>query len=353
MSTLNRHISEITGSRISETSPFLVFDTLMGMVESPNKHVVFGGVESWVVSHLTGFKECVIDTSFAQATQCYDSESGKWDSMILGHLNLSAGSLPKVIVDSKGAGVTKGFVPLPDDIPIVGFRHKVVAAMSAVSALQFGDGYLDLSERVGRFYLSVGEERFSNAQPDSVFMFQNGTKRHVLEKQLVFPKLPDYVGELSQVLGNIPEFMPGHSELMMIPYSTREGVKSLVKGLSDQTTREDWGKALVDSISFSVKQFIEGWESELGIRSRRLFITGNLAQYDVLVQTLSNVLQVQLIQGYPFFDEAHGFDAPFSNVLGSPKSKKKGAYFKTTVPSVDPISNFATYNQWSQLALTV
>lgn len=351
--TLNQHISDVTGSRLSETSPFLVFETLTHMLDSVTKHVVFGGVESWIVSHLTGFKDCVVDTSFAQSTQCYDFDSEKWDPMILGHLNLSTSQFPKVIVDSKGVGVTKGFVPLPDNVPIVGFRHKVIASMGAVSALQFGDGYLDLSERLGRLYLSVGEERFSNASPDSVLMFQNGTKRHVLEKQLVFPKLPDYVGELSQVLGNIPVFTPGHSELMMIPYSTREGVKSLVKGLSDHTTREDWGKALVDSISFSVKQFMESWESELGIRSRRLFVTGSLAQYDVLIQTLSNVLQVQLIQGHPYFDEAYGFDVAFETYLGYSKLKKKGAYFKTTTPSVDPISSFATYNQWSQLALTV
>ena len=353
MSTLNQHVRDLTGSPISEKSPFLVFDVLSSMVESHSKHITYGGIESWVMSHLTGFKTCVVDTSFAQSTQCYDAESGKWDSMTLGHLELSASALPKVVIGSEGVGVTKGFVPLPDGIPIVGFCHKVLASMGALSALQFGDGYLDLSERVGRFFLSVGEERFPTANPDSVLMFQNGTKRNVLEKQLVFPKLPDYVGELSQVLGTVPEFLPGHSELMMIPYSTRDGVKSLVKGLSDQTTREDWGKALVDSISFSVKQFMESWENELGFRSRRLFITGNLAQYDVLVQTLSNVLQVQLIQGHPYYDEAYGFEKAFSPYLGVPKTKKKQAYFKTTVPVVDPISNFATYNQWSQLALTV
>jgi glycerol kinase len=353
MSTLNQHIRDTTGAALSDTSPFLALDVVTSMVDHHSKHVVYGGVESWVMSHLTGFKSCVVDTSFAQATQCFDPNSGKWDSMILGHLDIPPSSLPKVVTDNEGIGETKGFVPLLDGTPVVGFRHKVVASMGGLSALQFGDGYLELSERLGRFFVSVGEESFPNATPDSVLMFQNGTRRNVLEKQLVFPKLPDYVGELSQVLGNISDFLPGHSELMMIPYSTRDGVKSLVKGLSDNTTREDWGKALVDSISFSVKQFMESWESELGFRARRLFITGNLAQYDVLVQTLSNVLQVQLIQGYPFFDEAYGFESAFAQYLGTPKTKKKQAYFKTTVPNVDPISNFATYNQWSQLALTV
>ncbi len=100
--------------------------------------LAFGTVDAYLVWRLTGGNH-VTDATNASRTLLMNLASCAWDDAMLEMLRVPKGLLPRIVPSAGEFGVTKGFGPLPDGVPITGIAGDQQAALFGQGCFSRGD----------------------------------------------------------------------------------------------------------------------------------------------------------------------------------------------------------------------
>lgn len=312
---MQRHTSKKKGRDFSSASPLLIGEWItkeLGVFD--DRTICFGDVSAWVVAQLPGLNSDVIGQSVALDRDAL-TDKGEWDEELLQLVALSKAKLPRLTY-KRSMMIAKGFVPLQDNVPICMPQTRLECALFGASLKPVEDCYLQIDKE------------------SSLLVLKDGGNV-LFKKELPLPKLPAFIGSI---------FNQSDEGLLMIPYYTKEGVKCFVKGMSDSVSKQEWLRAYAEAIVFSLKVVVDS--VKLGQDLMHVYISGELSQF------LSNILQLDIVEVTEMPAPIWGcFSKLIEDMTGLSAKKVKGSWFWS--PTMDPISSYALYNQWSQEVNTV
>ena len=110
-------------------------------------HLALAPVESWVLWNLTGLKHYEIDDTNASQTMFYNIYEGCWDDFICRDFGIDSSLLPHVKPSDSVFGMTQGFLPIPDGIPVCGMLHRIHSRLLSSVDTQFRTAHVFLNSQ--------------------------------------------------------------------------------------------------------------------------------------------------------------------------------------------------------------
>jgi len=322
------------------------------------KKACFATIESWALYNLTGKQTFATDFSQASQYMLCNLHEKKWDSFLTKEFMLTSQSLPQLKNSAAPFGTTKGFVPLPDGIPILGIMSKEAAELYGLNALQFGECRL-CYEKQGHFLINTGEQVIDTPLLNTKWIAADTTTRSSLEANIQLPNTHQlWMPSLSETLQKITDttLKTTHS-LFMVPsknklWTTYNNTYSNLNifGLTDHHTPNDIAIAFVEAIAFQIKQLLNDLESQLKMIPKEIKVCGTLSSLDYLLQYQANILEIPLIRYHIENTGCLGIAFLIGNTANffgkNARFPQKQKINKTFSPAIDPISSLALYNQW-------
>jgi len=339
-SKLDEYIFDTTGQRLTQELPLSILKAHMtshsGKV-SPKWKV--GTLETWWLYHLTGQSDFESSFSTALATGLFNLTQTNWDKLLTQECHISPTQLPKVKADLSQFGLTKGFFPLDDNIPIIAMTTSLNAMHEAIRKTSSQSGILHL-DTVATTLIQSPEFTLNErvAVPTK-------TTLQIAEKYCHIIPAP-----LPQWIQTTPLQTQNHS-LTIIPIEGKSSVffvhppKLAMVGLTDTTTPEEITTAYLLSIGYDIALRLITQFPKLGLKE--IAITGPMAHHLLIRQTLSDLLQIPVLY-YESDLENTGLArlilaSHFQIALPAPKPSH------TVIPQMDPISRYANINKWDTL----
>lgn len=334
------------------------FTSALHQIPSSKKQLI-GSIETWIVYNLTGRNMHTTDYSCALKTGLLDLETGYWNLNLLKEREIPEASLPQPSPSVSLFGHTKGFVPLADDIPILGIFSEEVAMAMGLGIFHFGESYIHLSP-FSRAFLNLGTQKKSSFSREITLLptpegDTSSAFRYGLSHPFTLPlaALP-WIGHPELVENPAPSQFIAQKALSTsgVKIKHLKGKLSLT-GISTATSESHMIRAFYESVTYEVKECLNILEQDTGIFLKEIKVTGALANHDMLMQLQADVLQIPVIRLKQTAPEVWGAACAaglkcgfFQGKLGMTKHQKIDKQF---LPQLDPISSLAMYNEWKLL----
>lgn len=314
-------------------------------------------VESWVLWHLTGLNHFEIDDTNASQTMLFNIYDGVWDDYICRDFGVEKFDLPVVRSADCVFGTTSGFTPIPDGIPICGMLNRIHSRLLSSMDTHFRAAHLFLNEEKCSLMVNIGQDvSIKHDQLKTMIVPTRSSIRFALDAVLDFPKIPKFFNPptIESIKDKVFADLPKIGELLIYPSEKQrnsDGSPMLnVRHLSDDLTLDTFLSAYYRSLVFKVKQFISEFENLTEISLKEISISGRLSHNDYLRQFLSDILQLpvrRLYESHTYLRGVYYLAGQKTKLLEEGK-KPLTTVYKQHVPSMDPISSYALYNQWIQ-----
>jgi len=350
-------IEDMTGRAITDQSAVLALLKCREIAQnSPEKsYAVYGPLESWIATSITQHWESSVDKTMASWSAYTDQNVEGWDSSLLDVLHFSPSEWPRIAHTTECFATVKGFEPLTDGIPLHCFIHRSQAELLGAQCLSFGDMLVRLGSKESEAIL-VGGHELSSAGflPLQVLGYEDYRKGGA--RFISLPPVPFLSDVLTQsdVITDMLQNVLGSSSLMMVPYHSRDGVKSHVKGFGFYTDQKQILAGFFESTAYCLRRFLDDVQNNQGITLRRVVITGELTEWDDYNQFLSDITQMPLLFYGKDMLGVRGAGYLLGKQLNFFSNQQliqlKRLIFRQYVPQVDPLSSFATYGQWLEFA---
>jgi glycerol kinase len=324
---------------------------------TPKKNIQIGTLESWLLYNLTGKKVFATDFTNAAKTMLFNINKLDWDPELLKEFSIITDSLPTPKPSSHLFGHTNGFVPLPDSIPITCVIHKNQACLYSSNGIHFTDNHLIYNE--SSIIINTGQELlnpFDETNNTIISTSQNTRFAIEIPVQLPLQTLNILSGsnpniaepETQKALKNLKNADSIYVHAYKETHNTTDPYKNMILGITSKTTPLEIYKAILESIAFQIKFALEKLEQHTGIVLKELHTSGNYINNDFLMELQANILQIPItflkqdtksILGAAYItgQQTEFYKKPFN------QNKKN---LETYLPSLDPISSYALYNQW-------
>jgi glycerol kinase len=259
-----------------------------------------GTIDSWLVYKLTG--EHATDYSNAAATGIYDSFFLKWSDTILDIIKVDPDMLPEIKPSDEIFGEYR-------NVPITGVIADQSASLYALGCWKRGD--LKVTNGTGTFVdINVGSEPMASAKGllPLIAWRLKGELNYMMEGLVMYS---GSAVELLRDLGfynDVKEtselaFKSENEELMIVPSFTGLGtphyvtMPGLIYGISNAMTREDFVRALLESLAFRVAEIVEIMEEEMPWKPERMRCDGEMSSNDFFLQRLADVTGLRVERG--------------------------------------------------------
>ena len=266
---------------------------------------VFGTIDSWILSKLTGGRIHVTDVSNASRTMLFNLHERRWDNELLKYFGVSVESLPKVRASSAEFGMLD-----PDlfgfSAPICGVVGDQQGAMFAQGCYEpgiikntYGTGLFLMmntgtTPRVSKHLLStiawqIGD-KVDYALEGSVFV--GGAAIQWLRDQL-------QIINASHETESLAASLSSNDGVYFVPALTGLGAphwdadaRGAILGLTRATTKAHLARAALEAIAYQTRDLVDTMCAELGTPLRKLQVDGGACANNFLMQFQAGILGV-------------------------------------------------------------
>lgn len=358
---LDEPFSESTGLPLS---PFVPAMTLRKLVEdhpevfetSKRKNVCVGLLESWLIYNLSGRETIATEMTHAASTGLFSLETQQWDPFLVEEFKLSPTLLPPIRQTAGPFAYTKGFLSLPDGLPILSVCHEEIALYMGFQMNRFGDCILSLEDD-GCLVINSGVTRRKVSNDSQALLYPSAEEpRYGLKVPIKFPKglLSLFLKnapleDIGSVVSSINTYKTSEASLYLVPSDSRPNTFSL-HGLSEHSTADHLVQAYIEAIGHLIKQKFDQLNETLGYAPKEVRVLGGLSSHDSFLQFLSDMLQLRVLRLDPKAGRDWGIATLASRHLEAGDKDKTFSkplkIEKQFVPHLDPISGHAQYTQW-------
>jgi glycerol kinase len=314
---LSDYVTERTGLLIdayfSATKIKWILDNVEGARERAERgELLFGTIDTWLIWQLTGGKVHATDYTNASRTMLFDIDRLIWDEKIMRALDIPMCMMPAALPSSADFGaVAPGITGLESlaGIPISGVAGDQQAALFGQAC--FSKGQAKNTYGTGCFLMmNTGEKsmRSRNGLVATIAWGLNGGVEYALEGSVfnagsVIKWLRDGLGLIKSApeVNILAESVPDSGGVLLVPAFTGLGApywdmyaRGTMVGITRGTTAAHIARAVLDSISYQVKDLISAMEDDVGFRLSELRVDGGASVSNILMQTQSDMLGVAI-----------------------------------------------------------
>ncbi len=278
---------------------------------SKEKDSVFGTIDSFLISKLSGNGAHVTDASNASRTLLMNLKTLSWDQELLHILKVPQSKLPEIKSNSEIYTKTKGLGILPNGIPIASAVGDQQAALFGQACYEEGDAKCTYG--TGSFLLlNIGKKpvlsknhllttvawklgnQTTYALEGSVFIA--GAAVQWLRDGLGIIKTSEDVEKLARKVSTSEEvvFVPALTGLGA-PY-WRADARGTLTGITRGTTKAHIARATLEAIAFQNYDLVKTMEKDTGKPLKILKVDGGAAVNKLLMQFQADLLQTKLVQ---------------------------------------------------------
>ena len=277
---------------------------------TPDEHLAFGTVDSWLVWNLTGGHHTT-DTSNASRTLLFDIGTMSWSDQMCSLFDVPMTALPEVLPSSGRFGETTADIPTGAGVPVSGIAGDQQAALFGQTC--FWPGQAKNTYGTGSFVLmNVGaqrpepvegllstvawtiEDKTTYAYEGAIFV--TGAAIQWLRDGL---GIIDDAAETGPLAASVSDtggvvFVPALAGLGSPHWDAR--ARGTIVGLTRGTGRAEIVRATVESIAYQSRDVVEAMSAASGTRLSELRVDGGASVMDVLLQIQADQLGVPVIR---------------------------------------------------------
>ena len=301
----------IIDAYFSATKIKWILDNVEGAREKANEgKLLFGTVETWLIWKLTGGRIHVTDYSNASRTMMFNINTLQWDEDILKLLDIPESMLPEVRPSSEIYGVTAKDL-FGSEIPIAGAAGDQQAALFGQNCFNAGDAKNTYG--TGCFMLmNTGDKPIfsKNGLVTTIAWGLNGEVTYALEGSIfVAGAAIQWLRDEMQFITNAAESeelaqkVSDTNGCYVVPAFTGLGApywdpyaRGTIIGITRGVNRYHIIRATLDSIAYQVKDVLDAMHDDSGITLNALRVDGGASANNYLMQTQSDVIQVQVVR---------------------------------------------------------
>ena len=269
--------------------------------------LAFGTVDSWLLWKLTGGAVHATDPTNASRTMLFDIRRRRWDEALLKRFGVPAAVVPEVKPSSGIFGVTRGFDPLPDGIPIGGIAGDQQAAL-------FGQGCVTPGTSKNTYgtgcflLLHTGTTPVASRAGllTTVACGPRGEAAYALEGSVFIAGaaiqwLRDGLGLLSRAEQSetMARSVDDSGGVVLVPAFVglgapywRADVRGALLGLTRGTTKAHIVRAALESLAFQTRDLADAMARDARRPVRALRVDGGAVANDFLMQYQADLLGI-------------------------------------------------------------
>ena len=278
-----------------------------GGVEA-NDDLALGTIDSWLLFNLTGGRVHATDPSNASRTMLFDIGTLAWDPDMCTLLNVPMHALAEVLPSSGRFGVTTEDSGVPAGIPISGIAGDQQSALFGQAC--FTPGMAKNTYGTGSFVLlNVGStcpEPSEGMLTTVAWTLADGTTTYALEGAIFVTGaavqwLRDglQIISSSEEVGPLAESVPDSGGVYIVPAFTGLGspwwdpyARGSILGITRGTTRAHIARAVVEAMTFQVRDAVEAMTAVSGTTLHDLRVDGGASVLDMMLQMQADQLGV-------------------------------------------------------------
>ena len=273
-----------------------------------NNELLFGTIDTWLLWNLTQGKSHLTDITNASRTMLFDAQKNQWSKDLLKILKIPISILPQVVDNVYNFGETKLF---GGSIKIGGMAGDQQAA--TIGQACFKPGQSKSTYGTGCFLLmNIGNKfKLSKNKLLTTVAFKIGSKKMYCYEGSIFvagsavqwlrDKL-DFV-KFSYQTNKLYSKANPNENVIVIPALTGLGaphwkadVRGAIFGLTRNTGIAEIVKATLDSIAYQTFDLISCMQKDSRRKIREMRVDGGMINNNNFIQSLSNILQIKVIQ---------------------------------------------------------
>ncbi len=263
---------------------------------------LFGTLSSFLVRHLVGSADDVVDHTNAARTQLMNIKSLSWDEELLTLFGLTGIGLPKIVPSSRDFG--KVHTPA-GDIPLLASIGDQQAAMLGLGVLEKGDAGINLG--TGGFLMAnTGDSLVPAEGLMASVHYSNDKERYYLlegsvnaagdalewtRTNLGLFKQFDEVDDLCWKAATNTVAFIGLNGIGAPHWETN--LSSAFHGLGPESTAADMVRAVVEGIVFFIRDIAEEIRKN-GVDLKRFVLAGGLSSFTYLSQIQADILNREM-----------------------------------------------------------
>lgn len=333
--------------------------------KAENGELLFGTIDTWLVSKLTDGSLHVTDYSNASRTMLFNIKTLKWDPKLLSAFNIPALMLPYVTDSSRIYGFTHRNI-FDVEIPIGGIAGDQQAALFGQTC--FNSGMAKNTYGTGCFLLmNTGNKmvKSKNGLLTTIAWGFGGKVEYALEGSIfiggaaiqwlrdglkVIDSAPASEHEANQVESSEGVYVIPAFAGLGAPYWDMNA-KGTILGLTRGTTRSHVVRATLESIAYQTRDVLNAMQQDSGIKLKSLRVDGGASNNNFLMQFQSDLLGVPVER--PKITETTALGAAYLAGLAVGYYKKPNIikYWKIDhqfKPKMKPADKEALYNGWKK-----
>lgn len=256
--------------------------------------------------HLTG--DYVADMSDSSGTSWLDVRQRGWSDRLLDAGSMRPEQMPDLVEGSEAAGVLRAELKdrwgLSSEVVVCGGAGDNAAAACGIGALQEGRGFVSLGTSG---VVLVARDKFSPAPETAVHTFCHAVPKQWYQMGVML-SATDSLNWLSRISATAPAELtnalgtelrpPG--DVLFLPYLSGERtphndakIRGAFTGLATSSDRDDLTRAVIEGVSFGLKDSLEALKST-GVKIEALTAIGGGSASEYWISLLATVLGVPL-----------------------------------------------------------
>ena len=290
-------------------------------------HLAFGTVDSFLIWRLTAGRLHVTDATNASRTALYDIVKGRWDKSLCELFDVPMSVLPEVRDSAGEFGVTDQGV-LGQALPICGVAGDQQAALVGQGCIAAGD--VKSTYGTGAFMVlnTAGQIVPSKHRLLSTIAYQlKGETTYALEGSILsagsaIQWLRDGLGLISCAadVESLASSVADSGGVYLVPAFTGLGApywdpeaRGALIGLTRASSRGEIARAALDAVVYQTYDLLDAMAAD-GLRPATLKVDGGMAQNNLFMQRLADILGVVILR--PKITESTAFGAACLAGLG-------------------------------------
>lgn len=288
------------------------FDNIPGLYERAVKgEVLFGTIDTWLMWKMTAGKVHATDYTNAARTLIYNIHELCWDKDLLALFDIPENILPSVMPSSSEYGLTDADSFLGINVMIGGVAGDQQAALFGQGCVKpgmakstYGTGcfmLMNTGEKPVRSKYGLvttiacsTDEKINYALEGSVFVAGSAVQWLRDEMEMI-----DTSAESEKIAAQATD----SGGVYVVPAFTGLGapywdmkVKGAVFGLTRGTTKAQFVRATLEALGYQTKDIFAAMEKDSGIKLDSVRVDGGAVKNNLLMQFLSDILQVKVIR---------------------------------------------------------
>ncbi|WP_049576201.1 glycerol kinase GlpK [Streptomyces sp. SBT349] len=291
-----------------------LLDNVEGLKERAERgELLFGTMDSWVIWNLTGGTDGgvhVTDVTNASRTLLMDLRTQRWDERLCEAIGVPSSVLPEIRSSAEVYGHAKGGAL--EGVPVASALGDQQAALFGQTCFAVGEGKSTYG--TGTFLLmNTGTEAINSyAGLITTMAYRIGDQPPVyaLEGSIAITgALVQWMRDQLGVIKTAPEiedlaksvddnggayFVPAFSGLFAPHW--RADARGVLAGLTRYVTKGHIARAVLEATAWQTKEIVDAMKKDSGTELTTLKVDGGMTANDLLMQTISDVLDVPVVR---------------------------------------------------------